>query len=130
MNGDDYSLIAIEITSEEQLKKLLDHCGISSQSPKDIDWLSHWWEKEFEPNMPPLARQVVVFGSENFAPSLCVAVEKDKFIIYMFNERDYWFDRLGEVAGFSSDDELKEYLKKLVDQYFIDWKEWMKKHRP
>jgi len=120
---------AKDIKSEDELNNLLESCGIPSQSPKDVDWLSHWWEKEFEPKSPPLARQIVVVGNEGFTPALCVAVEKDKFITYMFNERDYWFNRLGEVDGFASAIELKEYLKKLVDQYLVDWKEEMKQEQ-
>lgn len=123
------AISAKNITSEEQLNDLLESCGIPSQSPKDVDWLSHWWEKEFEPDPPPLARQIVVAGNEGFTPVLCVTVEKDKFITYMFNERYYWFNRLGEVDGFASAIELKEYLKKLVDQYLIDWKEEMKQEQ-
>ncbi len=130
MNKTTPPINAKDITSEKQLEKLLGNCGISSQSPKDVEWLSHWWENEFQPHSPPLARQIVVAGIENFTPALCVAVEKDIFIIYLFNERYYWFDRLGESEGFSSFDEFKEYLKKLVDQYHISWKEEMKKQHP
>lgn len=122
MRKSGQSFNAKDIKSEEQLSDFLDNCGISSQSPKDIDWLLHWWKKEFEPNLPPLARHVVIVGEENFAPSLCVAIEKDRFTVYMFNERDYWFDKLGENERFTSADELQKYLKKLVDQYLIAWK--------
>ena len=120
---------AKDIKSEEQLTRLLENCGISSQSPRDVDWLSHWWEKEFEPNSPPLARHVVVVGDENVALDLCIAVE-NIFVFYAFNDYNYWFNRLDASDGFSSCEELNNYLKKLVNQYYIDWKKWMKENRP
>jgi hypothetical protein len=119
---------ANDIKSEEQLNSLLESCGISSQSPKDVNWLSHWWEKEFEPNLPPLARYVVVVGTENVELDLCMAVENE-FVFYAFNDQNYWFNRLDAIDGFLSCEELNKYMKKLANQYLIDWKKWMKENR-
>ncbi len=130
MNEDNQFFIAKNIVSEEQLSNLLENCGISSQAPKDIDWLFPWWSKEFGPNLP-LARYVeLLAGDEKVLSSLCASIVKDRFVVYMFNERDYWFDKLGEIEGFTSANELKDYLKKLIDQKLIEWKKWMKTYRP
>lgn len=131
MSKDELSpLSANNITSEEQLNRLLENCEISSQSPKNVDWLSHWWEKEFAPNLPPIARYILVVRDEDFALDLCFAIENNSFVVYMFNHQNYWFNRLGIMDEFSSFDELGEYLNKLVNQNLIDWKKWMKENRP
>ena len=128
MSNKNPTLSARDITSEEQLNTSLEKCGISSSSPKDVEWLFHWWEKEFEPNSPPLARHVVVVGDEKVALDLCIAVE-NKIVFYAFNDHNYWFNRLDAVAEFSSCEELNSYLNKLANQYLIDWKKWMKENR-
>ncbi|HKI55225.1 MAG TPA: hypothetical protein VJ987_13945 [Anaerolineales bacterium] len=128
MSRTSQTIIAKDIKSEEQLITLLETCGISSQSPRDVDWLSHWWEKEFEPKLPPLARYVIVLGNENVALDLCIAVGNE-FIFYAFDNHNFWFNKLGAVDSFLSCKELNKYLKELANQYLINWKKWMKENK-
>ena len=116
---------AIDVTSEEQLNLILNEGGISSNSPKEVDWLYHWWMEEFK-SKPPVARQIIVVGDEGYDPALCFAVEKTKFVIYRLDEINWWFNKLGEIEEFSSFDQIHGYLKTLVNEDLRNWKEFMK----
>jgi hypothetical protein len=119
---------AIDVISEEQIKFILERSRISSSSPKEVDWLYHWWMEEFK-SRPPIARQIVIVGNEGYAPALCFAVEHAKFVIYRLDEINWWFNKLGEIEEFSSYEQICEYLKDLVNQDLACWKEYMKWHR-
>jgi len=118
---------AIDIISEDQLAFLLDRSGIVSSSPKEVDWLYHWWVKEFD-SEPPIARRVIITGNEGYAPGLCFAVEQNKFAVYRLDESNFWFHKLGEIEEFSTHGQINEYLEGLVNQDLKDWNEWMKQH--
>ncbi len=106
---------AIDVTSEEQINLILDSSGIKSNSPKEVNWLYPWWIREFS-SEPPIARVVLIIGNEGYNPSLCFAVEKNKFVVYRLDEINFWFNKLGEIIEFASYDKIKEYLTNLINQ--------------
>jgi hypothetical protein len=119
---------AIDVTSEEQINSILNKGGISSNSPKEVDWFYRWWVEEFK-SKPPVARQITVVGDEGYSPALCFAVEQTKFVIYRLDEKNWWFNKLGEIEEFSSLDQIHEYLKGLVNEDLKCWKEFMNLYR-
>jgi hypothetical protein len=125
---EEETIKAVDVTSEEQIDLILERGGIPSSSPKEVDWLYHWWMREFD-DEPPIARQVVIVGNDGYAPALCVAVQQAKFVIYRLDEINWWFNQLDEIEEFSSYDQIFGYLKDLVNQDLANWKEWMKRQR-
>lgn len=119
------SIKARDIISEDQLKLFLQDCGINSLSPKDAEWLSHWWEKEIFPN-PPIARIISIRGNEGYNPALCFSVIEGKFNIFRFDEVNQWFDKLDESSEFQVYS-LKGYLANLVNRDLENWRDWVKR---
>ena len=119
------SIKASDIISEDQLKLFLQDCGINSLSPKDAEWLFHWWKKVFSP-YPPITRVISITGDEGYNPALCFSVIEGKFKVFRFDEVNQWFDKLDESLEFQVD-RLKGYLEDLINRDLENWREWVKR---
>lgn len=103
---------ATQIRTEKQLAELLLWCNIPNQSPNDLDYMAHWWQKErveYQNCQPPIARA--------FREIYCLAVEDDKFIIYWLDEINWWFSAIGEIGGELSVLELNNAIEQIVESF-------------
>ncbi len=118
LEEDSVLIDAKQIKTEKQLAELLLSCGIRNQSPSELDYMEHWWQKEwveYQNRQPPIARA--------FREVYCLAVEDDKFILYWLDEINWWFSAVGEFVGETTIIQFKDTLEQLQISFEISLKD-------
>jgi hypothetical protein len=103
---------ANRIKTEKQLAELLLHCDIPNHSPDELDYMGHWWQKEWiedQNRQPPIARA--------FREIYCLAVEENKFVLYWLDEINWWFSAIGGIVGEMSVVQFKDTLEQLCNTF-------------
>jgi hypothetical protein len=102
-------LKASQIRSEADLAEILARCGFASDAPQQAPsrdfWKNEWRSRELR-----LSRYLTDFPNDEFF----VVVDKDVFEVYVQDRQDFWFHKIGEIQGDTSEQELCAMIRRAI----------------